>query len=135
MRVKAAVAIKIKPGTENSPPKLIAIKKMNDILVKLYEQAETIHTNQTGTFPVTSQQGYRYIMVGIHLDANYIFCKLMKNRTESKMITPYQKMVDRMKIAGLGLKHHWLDNECSENFKKCIQKNEMTHELVPPDCH
>ncbi len=72
-------------------------------------------------------------MVGIHLDANYIFCELMKNRTEGVVITAYQKMVDRMEIAGLGLKHHQLDNECSENFKKCIGKNRMTHELVPPD--
>ena len=59
----------------------------------------------------------------------------MKNRTEGEMITAYQKMVDRMLLAGLGLKHHRLDNECSENFKKAIQSNNMTHELVPPDCH
>jgi hypothetical protein len=69
---------------------------------------------------VTSQQGYRYIMVGIYIDANYIFCELVKNRTEGEMITAHQKMVDRMEIARLGLKHHWLDNKCSENFKKCI---------------
>jgi hypothetical protein len=56
-------------------------------------------------------------MVGIHIDANFIFCKLMKNRTEGKMITAYQKMVDRMEIAGLGLKHHWLDNTCSPRSK------------------
>jgi hypothetical protein len=59
----------------------------------------------------------------------------MKNRTEGEMITAYQKMVDRMEISGLGLKHHRLDNECSDNFKKCIAKNKMTWELVPPDCH
>jgi hypothetical protein len=44
----------------------------------------------------------------------------MKNRTEGEMIKAYQKMVDRMLLSGLGLKHHRLDNECSENFKKCI---------------
>jgi hypothetical protein len=74
-------------------------------------------------------------MVGIHIDSNYIFCETMKNRTEGELITAYQKMVDRMVIAGLGLKHHRLDNECSENFKKCIRTNKMTWELVPPDCH
>jgi hypothetical protein len=134
-RVKAATTIKIKPGMEESPPKLVAIKRMNDIFVKIYELVETSHTDQMGTFPITSQQGYRFIMVGIHLDANYIFCELMKNRMEGTMITAYQKIVDRMKIARLGLKHHRLDNECSEIFKKCIQKNGMTHKLVPPDCH
>jgi len=61
---------------------------------------ETVHTDQTGAFPVTSQRGYQYIMIGIHIDANYIFCDTMKNRTEGKMINAYQKMVDRMLIAG-----------------------------------
>ncbi len=42
----------------------------------------------------------------------------MKNRMEGEMIIAFQKMVDRMEIAGLGLKHHQLDNKCSENFKK-----------------
>ncbi len=43
-------------------------------------------------------------MVGIHLNANYISCKLMKNRTKGEMITAYQRMVDRMKLLALGLK-------------------------------
>ncbi len=89
-RTKPEYKIKIKPGTENPPPKLVGIKKMDDIFVKIYKLAEEIHSDQTGAFPVTSQCGYRYIMVGIHIDANYIFCKLMKNRTEGKMITAYQ---------------------------------------------
>jgi hypothetical protein len=62
-QVKPAVEIKIKPGQEDAPPKLVAIRKLNDIFVKIYELAETIHTDQTGAFPVTSQRGYRYIMV------------------------------------------------------------------------
>jgi hypothetical protein len=66
---------------------------------------------------------------------NKIFCKLMKNQTKGKMITAYQKMVDRMKLYALGLKHHRLDNKCSAAFKACITKNRMIHELVPPDCH
>jgi hypothetical protein len=74
-------------------------------------------------------------MVNIHLDTNYIFCKLMKNRTEDEMINTYQHMVDRMKISRLGLKHHQLDNECSKNFTLCIRRNRMTHELVPPNNH
>ena len=134
-KVKPAIEIKIEQGQEDAPPTLIAIRKLNDIFVKIYELVETIHTDQTGAFPVTSQRGYRYITVGIHIDANYIFCETMKNRTEGEMINAYHKMVDQMQLAGLGPKHHWLDNECSENFKKCIRKNNMTHELVPPDCH
>jgi hypothetical protein len=52
------------------------MKKQHDIFVVNYELAEEVHTNQTGAFPVTSQCGYRYIMVGIHLDVNYIFLQI-----------------------------------------------------------
>ncbi len=132
-KVKPPVHIKIEPTTQTAPN--LTITKENSIFVVIYELSNTVHTDQTGAFPLTSQQGYCYIMVGIHLDANYIFCKLMKNKTEDEMITAYQRMVDRMAISGLGLKHHRLDNECSEKFKQCIRKNGMTHELVPPDNH
>ncbi len=98
---KEMVEIKIEPGTGDSPQQAVTSKKMNDIFVT--KLTKEIHTDQTGAFPATSQQGYRYIMVGIHINANYIFCNLMKNRTEGKMITAYQKMVNRMELAGLGL--------------------------------
>ncbi len=68
---KQLVEIKIEPGTEqDSPHHATPIKKMNDIFVKTYNLADEIHTDQTGAFPITSQQGYRYIMVGIHIDSN-----------------------------------------------------------------
>jgi hypothetical protein len=54
-RVKAETTIKIEPVTEDSPQKLVAIKRMNDIFVKIYKLLETIHTDQTGPFPITSQ--------------------------------------------------------------------------------
>ncbi len=60
-------------------------KKMNDIFV-MYKLSDEIHTDQTGKFPVTSQQGYRYIMVGSHIDSNCIFCETMKSRTEGKRL-------------------------------------------------
>ncbi len=131
----ATVQAKIEPRNDHSPPPPAPKKKLSDIITATYKLAETIHMDQTGAFPVTSQWGYWYIMVGIHLDANYIFCETMKNRMEGEMISAYQNIVNQMKAAGLGLKHHQLDNECSANFKACIHHNNMTHELVPPDCH
>jgi hypothetical protein len=97
-KAKPAIKIKIELGYEDALPKLVTIRKPNDIFVKIYELAETIHTDQTGDFLVTLQHGYRYIMIGIHIDANYIFCETMKNRTEREMIKAYQKMVDRMQL-------------------------------------
>jgi hypothetical protein len=74
-------------------------------------------------------------MVAIHLDAIYIFAEPMKNRTEGEMIRAYQKIINRMKAAGLGIKKQVLDNECSAAMKACIKSNGMTYELVPPEQH
>ncbi len=132
-KVSAPVTIKVEPGTDNPP--LPTIKKHYDIFVVVYKLLDTVHIDQTNAFLITSQWGYCYIMVGIHLDANYIFCELTKNQTGGKMIMAYQKIVDRIKLLTLRLKHHHLDNECSAAFKGCIAKNGMTHKLVPLDCH
>jgi hypothetical protein len=102
MKATALVTIKVEPGTANPP--LPTIKKHYDIFVVVYKLLDTVHTDQTGVFPITSQQGYQYIMVGIHLDANYIFCNLMKNQTKSEMNLAYQRMVNKMKLLALKLR-------------------------------
>ena len=78
--------------------------KLNNIFVGMEDLNEEIQTDQTGAFPHTSQCSNRYIMVAVHLNANYIFAEPMKNRTEGEMIRVYQKILNRMKAAGLGLK-------------------------------
>jgi hypothetical protein len=58
-KVRAPVAIKIEPGTENPPPP--TIKMHYNIFVVVYELLlDTVHTDQTGMFLMTSQQGYWY---------------------------------------------------------------------------
>ncbi len=86
-KVRALVMIKIEPGTQDPPPH--TIKKHYDIFVIVYKLLDMVHMDQTCAFSITLQQGYRYIMVGIHLDANYIFCKFMKNKTKGEMIDAY----------------------------------------------
>ncbi len=51
-KVRAMVRIKIEPGTEDSPP--IIIKCPYDIFVTVID-LDTIHTNQTSAFLLTSQ--------------------------------------------------------------------------------
>jgi hypothetical protein len=76
-----------KPGTANPPP--WTIEKHYNIFFVVYKLLDTVQIDQTGAFPITLQLDCRYIMVGIHLNANYIFCKLMKNQTKGEMITAY----------------------------------------------
>jgi hypothetical protein len=120
---------RIKIEGESSPFHPLPPTKLNDIFVHVENLNEEIHTNQTGAFPHTSQCGNHYIMVAIHLDTNYIFAKPMKNRMEGEMIRVYQKILDRVKAARLGLRKQVLDNECSAAMKACIKENGMDYKL------
>ncbi len=51
------------------------------------------------------------------------------------MIRVYQKIINRMKAAGLGLKKQVLDNECWEAMKACIKENDMDYKPVPQGQH
>ena len=74
-------------------------------------------------------------MVAYHSDANYIAMEPMKNRSNLHMIVVYQTIMERIKYAGLSVKKHILDNECSKEYKWAIKKNNSTYELVPPGEH
>ncbi|KAL7523225.1 hypothetical protein ACHAWF_000430, partial [Thalassiosira exigua] len=107
----------------------------SDIFLQVYDLQETIYTDQTDQFPYLSSKGNRYIMVGVHIDANYIAMEPMKNRPEGQMIEAYERIVTKFKEAGLSMKKHILDNEASEEFKATIKGHGMTHKLVPPGNH
>ncbi len=46
----------------------------------------------------------------------------MKNRSEDEMIEAYQKIINRMKAAGLGLKTHQLDNKAQKSTSNAYAK-------------
>jgi hypothetical protein len=119
---------RIKIKGDSSPFHPLPPTKLNDIFVQVEDLNEEIHTNQTGAFPHTSQCDNRYIMVAIHLDANYIFAKPMKNRMEGEMIRVYQKIFNR-------IKKHVLNNKCLAAMKACIKENNMDYKPIPQVQH
>jgi hypothetical protein len=74
-------------------------------------------------------------MVAIHLDANYIFVKPMRSRSKEEMIRAYKNIINRMKVAGLGIRKHTLDNEALDAFNQYICQQQIQFELVPPGNH
>ena len=51
------------------------------------------------------------------------------------MVRVYQKLINRMQAAGLGIKKQVLNNECSTAMKECIKHNNVEYKLVPPGQH
>jgi hypothetical protein len=78
------------------------------------EMSETIHSDDTGSFPHTSQWGNKIVMVAVHLNANHIFAKPMRNKTDGERLHAYQTIINRIRRAKLGLRKHVLDNEISK---------------------
>ncbi len=127
--------VRIKIEGKNSHFHYIPTTKTHKAFFRIQDLSNSIHTDQTGAFPFTSQRGNRYIMVAIHLNANYIFVKLMRSRLKEEMIRAYEKLFNRMKAAGLGLRKHMLDNEALDAFKQYICHQQMQFELVSPGNH
>ena len=50
------------------------------------EQGRKVYTDQTGLFPVTSNQGTKYIFVMYLYDANAIVIETLKDRSEKEII-------------------------------------------------
>jgi hypothetical protein len=72
--------VRIKIEGKDSPFHRSPITKTHEAFFCIEDLTKSIHTDQTGAFSFTSQQGNRYIMVVIHLNANYIFVKPMQSR-------------------------------------------------------
>jgi hypothetical protein len=56
----------------------------------------------------------------------------MQIRSKEEIIKAKEKIINRMRLAGLGLKKHTLDNHAMEAFKQCIKEQQIQYKLVPP---
>ena len=126
----------IENATMHQTHSLTKHKELVLMVFDLSDEAQWLmYTDQTGKFPKKSSKGNHYIMVLIEIDSNAILVEAMKNRTAGEMIRAYLVLVTRLCNAGVTPKMHILDNECSEEFKEQIWKNNMTFQLVPLHDH
>ena len=125
------------PKASDENTKSEAGKKERDVYVKLvdlWDQKGTIYTDQTGNLPVRARSGNRFIMVMVAIDSNAILVTPVRDHTDQQLRNAYLPLLKRVKDAGMQIKKHILDNECSNAMKEVI-KQECELELVPPGCH
>jgi len=109
-------------------------KKEKDVYIKVFDMKHQVFSDQTGAFPVRSRGGHRYLMVMLEIDSNVILVEAMKSKKDAEMQRAYLALIGRLKRAGVEIKKHVLDNECSQAMKDLIEKT-CQYELVPPHCH
>ncbi len=65
------------------------LPKNNDIYIYVFNAHDTMYTNHTGAFPVTSSCGNKYVMVMCEVDGNYIDAEPMKSRSADTLVQTY----------------------------------------------
>ena len=70
-------------------------------VVDLWDPKETLYTDQTGAFPITTQSEARYVIVMVTTDANAILVCPIKNRTDQELTKTYRTLMGRAKATGL----------------------------------
>ena len=99
------------------------------------ELKETLFSDQTGRFPVTSSKGHKYVMVVYSQDANAILAEPLKSKSAIEHHKALSKVYSFLKDRGIHPKIHVMDNECSDLVKKILKYNHLTLQLVPPNVH
>lgn len=112
-----------------------AVKKEHDVFMRIMDLKKERHTDQTGQFPYLSSHGNCYIMVVIHLDANYIFQVAIKTWMEAQIVQAYQTIMKIIRASGLSVEKYILDNKASNAFKEAMKEEGIKHELMPLGNH
>ena len=112
-------------------------KKTNEAIFGIYSSKDVGvgYTDLTGRFPYQSTRGNNYIFVAYHYDANAILVEPIKNRKALTIVIAWEKINNKLKIAGLQPTTYIMDNEFSDDMKIALRKEKIQHQLVPPNCH
>ena len=98
------------PEEKDDINKHVPLRKYHDIYVKINQVRDTIYTDQTEKFPITSSRGHKYIMILCAIGWNVVLAEPMKNKSEGAMVETYQNLIKRLNDAGIFPKNHILDN-------------------------
>ena len=95
---------------DNGETLTIPLKKHQDIYIEINEEKETMYTDQTGAFLITSNKGNKYIMILCEIDNNVILSEAMRNRSSGEIVRAYLILMQQLKAAEISPKKYVLDN-------------------------
>ena len=82
---------------DNGETLTILLKKHQDIYIAINDEKETMYTDQTGAFPITSKKGNKYIMILCEIDNNVILSEAMRNRSSGEIFRTYLILRQQLK--------------------------------------
>ena len=103
--------------------------------IQAFQYKDTGYSDLTGRFPFQSTRGNEYILVMYDYDSNAILAKPVKNRQAAVLKEAFMELFGRLKQTGTAPSFYILDNECSNDLKSALSKNNIKFQLAPPHQH
>ena len=95
----------------------------------------TISTDQTGAFPITSISGNKYIFVIYDYDSNLIYGIPIPSRSKAQLTSATSTILTLLKSRGLKPKLQRLDNEISKELEELLDNEGIDYQLTPTGMH
>jgi hypothetical protein len=109
--------------------------RTNHVFMQVHAIDDVISSDQTGRFPITSNQGNAYVVVFYVYDANYIRSIPIKSRSKEELLRAYTELYKWLTVRGFKPLLHKIDNETSHEVEKFIQGQQTRLQYTPPDMH
>ena len=94
-----------------------------------------LYSDQTGRFPLTSNQGNCYVIIFYAVDGNFIKSYPIKSRHRSQILKAYEDVYAYLRIRGYRPQLHKLDNETSHDVENFITESQAKVQYTPADMH
>ena len=107
----------------------------NAAMVYPMEPKLTTYSDQTGRFPHRLSRGNEYLMIMYNYDSNAILAAPLKKWQAKTITEAWESLHKKLTKHGHETKNFILDNECSNNLKLALKKNNKEYELTPPNMH
>jgi hypothetical protein len=109
--------------------------RTNHIFIQVHAIKGVISSNQTGQFPITSNQGNAYVVVFYVYDTNYICSIPIKSRSKEELLRTYHKVYEWLSVWGFKPLLHKMDNDTSHEVEQFIQGQQTRPQYTPLDMH
>ena len=105
----------------------------NDTYTRVFTLTETMHSDLTGKFPVTSFSGMQYIIVSVM--GGYIHVEPMRTRHHLEYIAAYKRTINFFSRLGRKPIIQRLDNETSSALETFARTNNISIQYCAPHQH
>jgi hypothetical protein len=119
----------------NNAPQELVNMRTHHVFMTVHVVVGCISSNNTGHFPVTSNQGNIYVALFYVYNANTIWSVPIRNRSKEELLRAVTEVYVWFTAWGYSPHLHKMDNETSHDNKAFIAAEQVKLQYTPPNMH